>query len=734
MPRRPWRRWAFRGAAALLPLVAVLVVEFGLRAVKGRRPTAFLIPSADVPGALADNWRFAWRYFPRELARAPQPLLVSPQREPGVRRIVILGSSAAMGDPEPAFGVGRQVQAMLEATAPSGARVEVVNAAMTAVNSNVIRDVARDLARQTEADAWVILMGNNEFNGPFGPGSVFGAQAPPLAVVRASLAFKKSALGQWLDEQSRKAAPGARPGGPPASWRGMEMFLEQKLPPDDPRLPRVYDHFQANLEAMLDDAEARGLPVVLCTVPVNLRDCPPFASVHRGGQEPPGWARLFESGSAALAAGRAEEARTALEQAAALSPDHAETRFRLARALDGTGPTEAAARAFASARDLDALKFRSDTRLNELVRQAAVARADRARGPLSLVDAEHLLAASSRGGVPGREFFHEHVHFTFEGTFALARPVAEALRDLWKEPAASPWPASAEVAARLGWTADHEGRVLAGMRARLQKAPFNHQSNHAARQEQLGTAIRALRARLDETARAVDLAAVEDTLRAHPGDWQLRQQCAALLDSAGRTAEALDHWRLIARERPHYTHDFQLGSLLSRMKHYEEAERSLRSAVARRPDYARAWNSLGIVRSRREALDDACTHFARALALDPDLAEAHFNWGLVLLRQQNTADAAREFEAAAAREPDNAGYRYQAGHTWLQRNEPARVESHYAAVARLSPEDNAAQLNYAGLLLRLGRPAEAISIVEKELARNPDDAVARQLFERARAR
>ena len=89
------------------------------------------------------------------------------------------------------------LQAMLELRYP-GTHFEIVNAAMTAINSNVILPIARDCA-SAGADIWVIYMGNNEVVGPFGAGTVFGQQAPPLPLIRADLALKTTRIGQLID-------------------------------------------------------------------------------------------------------------------------------------------------------------------------------------------------------------------------------------------------------------------------------------------------------------------------------------------------------------------------------------------------------------------------------------------------------------------------------------------------------------------------------------------------------
>src|SRR5271157_571038 len=64
-----------------------------------------------------------------------------------------------------------------------------------------------------------------------------------------------------------------------ASWGGMEMFLGHQLAPDDLRKERVYRNFQQNLRDILQAGLKSGARVVLNTVAVNLKDCPPFASI-----------------------------------------------------------------------------------------------------------------------------------------------------------------------------------------------------------------------------------------------------------------------------------------------------------------------------------------------------------------------------------------------------------------------------------------------------------------------
>ena len=78
------------------------------------------------------------------LARDPHPCTLS-AKPAGTVRIFVLGESAAMGTPDPSFNFGRILGVMLREQYP-GMQFEVVNGAMTAINSYVTREIARDCA------------------------------------------------------------------------------------------------------------------------------------------------------------------------------------------------------------------------------------------------------------------------------------------------------------------------------------------------------------------------------------------------------------------------------------------------------------------------------------------------------------------------------------------------------------------------------------------------------------
>ena len=194
-----WRLWVFRLLALVaVPALFLGLVELGLRLAGFGYPTAFLLPATqNGQKVFVQNNRFGWRFLGPKLSRLPWSISIPQSKAPDTVRIFVFGESAAQGDPQYVFGLPRMLQAMLSLRHP-GVHFEVVNAAMTAINSYAILPIARDCAK-ADGDLWVIYMGNNEVVGPFGPGTVFGPQVPPLPLIRGILALKTTRTGQLLD-------------------------------------------------------------------------------------------------------------------------------------------------------------------------------------------------------------------------------------------------------------------------------------------------------------------------------------------------------------------------------------------------------------------------------------------------------------------------------------------------------------------------------------------------------
>ena len=138
----------------------------------------------------------------------------------------------------------------------------------------------------------------------------------------------------------------------------MEFFREHRVALDDPRREAVYRNFQNNLKRICDNTVGSGASTLILTVPANLRDCPPLASLHDEdlrGQALGRWESSYRDGIGHESKQQHAEAIECYLQAAAIDSHYAELHFRLGKCYLAVGDTGAAKERFSLARDWDAL-------------------------------------------------------------------------------------------------------------------------------------------------------------------------------------------------------------------------------------------------------------------------------------------------------------------------------------------------------------------------------------------
>lgn len=716
-------------AATLVPLLLLAAAELGLHlAGYGYKTSFFKHAVIDGQDCLVENAQFGRRFFPPELSRDPAPVVMRAKKPPGVYRIFLLGESAALGDPAPAFGVGRYLESLLRQRFPASG-FEVVCVAMTAINSHAILPIARECARH-EGESWIVYMGNNEMVGPFGAATVFGAKAPPAWLVRLTLTLEKSRVVQALGDLRNKwsGKKGQR------SWEGMKLFLQNQLPPDDRRKEMVYRNFRSNLDGILRAGERAGVPIVLSTVAVNLKDFEPFASLMKGGVGTNlslECAALSAQGLTAQANGDWPAAVRAYEQAVALAPGHAGLEFRLAQCeLANTNRTRAEA-GFARARDDDALPFRTDSRLNELISEAAGAHAGRG---VHLVDSVSALSSASPAGIPGNESFYEHVHFTFDGNYRLAKALAGKVADLLpsrcRAGAATSWAAQADCELDLGLTHWNRQIVFQNLLRRLQQPPFAGKADNNGRigfwRERLAEVTKQLAPTNAPAARAVYLKAIER----RPDDFRLHWNFAEFLEASRDLPRATEEWRRVQSLIPqHQIGYYQMGRLLAEQGQRGEARPWLDRAVALRPDLGAGWLELGRLSLAENQPEQALKNFEKAKDLVPEDPEMSLQCARALSLLKRSEEAIEQAREALRLDPDFLQARLFLGEELGFAGRFSEAQQQFEAVLRARPDSAWAHLNLGVARFKLGDRAEAVRQFEEALRLDPKLTQARQYLD-----
>lgn len=478
-PVRGWRYWAPRIATSVfVPVLLLGIGEGALRLLGVGYPTDLTVPCT-VQGrpAACYNLFFPAPFFPPGMIKTPQAYAIPAEKPHGTFRIFVLGESAAMGDPDPAYGFSRYLEVMLRERFPA-VKFEVVNTGSVAINSHVLLPIAKGLAKQ-HPDLFIIYSGNNEVVGPYGPGTALtSSSAMSLPVIRGSIFARSTRLGQLLTKLGTQKR----------EWGGMEMFLDKQVPARSPLMAHVYANFESNLRDTIAVARGSGATVIVATVATNLKDCAPFASLHRedlGQDALRSWSVLVQQGSDLETARSYADALKAYLSAEQIDDQYAELEFRIARCLWMLGDYRAAREHFLRSRDLDALRFRADSKINDINRSVA------ASSPgVELVDADEIFAKESPNGIVGSELVYEHVHMTPEGNYLLARAMFSQIAskmpaEMGQAPSLPEGDISSHISSQaeceqlLAFTPHDRLRIAREMLERLQKPPFTTQLNHS---------------------------------------------------------------------------------------------------------------------------------------------------------------------------------------------------------------------------------------------------------------
>ena len=772
---RPSRKrvWLYRLiAVTVIPAAFFVLLELALRLGGFGYDTRYFIPAA-APGAsgpsgrqadeLETNQRFAWRFYPPTGAKPPLPVRVTAAKPAGLVRIFIFGGSAAMGSPDAAYGFGRILEVMLAERYPAR-KFEVIVTAMEGMNSHVSRVIA-DEAAALQPDLFLLYMGNNEVVGPYGVSDVFHGYAPSLGVVRASLWLKSTRTGQLA---GRIIA--ALSGQGEQVWKGMESFAGAGVRADDPRLAPTCENFAGNLAAIREAAARAGAKAIVCTVASNLRDCPPFISPVRAGLSGADRAKFDELCAAGRTKASARDYQAAMgqfSQAAAIDGDSANLEYWMGQCCLAAGQADKAREHLVRSRDLDALRVRADTRINDVLRRA---------GKLydGFVDFENVLAADalSRDGLPGAELLLDHVHFNFAGNCRLAAAVMPAVQRVLADklgPASAqdalPAPASSpagpggftaggldekHLAQRLAWTGWDRYRVAEILSAQMSVAPFTGQFDAASRLAAQRAQVERLRMFTLPEIRPAIFGEYLKALADRPDDLMLRANYATCLYGLGDSAAAAQEWTELLQRMPGTAqYEQELGVALTQQGKLLEASEHFRAVLAVLPRDLNTLNNLGASLLGQDRLDEAGDCFREVLRANADHADAHVNLGITLARKNDQAGAAREFQAVLGKNPGHIGslrnlarlLTYQGkleeaiehydkalavredyalhldlGQLLDARRRPDEAMKHFARAAEMAPNAAAAQLALGGALLKAGRYADAGDRFQRAIA------------------
>lgn len=614
-----WKLCLFRiTAVIIIPVSLLLFAEIVLRITGfGYHPHALIKCKLNGREAYCDNPTFTRLFFPANLIGQSNPLVFYANKPDNTYRIFVLGSSAAKGSPEPMYNFGRILEVMLNNKYPQ-TNFEVINTGKTAINSHVILPIAKDCARH-QPDIFVLYLGNNEVVGPYGAGTVFAPVSPSLTAIRTSTAIKSTKIGQ-LVETLLSSITAKQTNS--MYWEGMDMFLKKQARFNDPALEYVYNHFEQNLTDICNTCLKSRAKVILCNVGSSLKDCPPFASLHKphlSETEKQKWDTIYEQGANYETTGNYTEAIKYYLEAAEIDDTYADLQFRLGRCYWAIEQFDLARDRFIKAREFDTLRFRSDTRINNIIQKVAQ---NKAKDGVYFADIIKAFEQNSPNETPGNELFYEHVHPRFEGNYLLARTVLEqiekVLPEQFKNNSNRPVMSEQECIERLVYTGwDQYGilnNVLFGF---FKKPPFTNQLYHDEQIKKLEQEIESLKVYTSPAGLKTIAGRYQRAIQQYPSDVLLIWRYAQLLDIGLKNPPAAaKQLRNIIQYFPYPQAQFEYAVTLSQQGKLDEAAAVFKECLKTLPSH-NVYAALAKVLYAKKDYKGAVKYFSKSLTLNP---------------------------------------------------------------------------------------------------------------------
>ncbi len=301
------------------------------------------------------------------------------KRKPGNGlRIFVMGSSTVYGYPyDNNLMASRILHQRLEDAYPDK-HIEVVNTALTAINSITLKDFIGQILKY-EPDAILIYAGHNEYYGAFGIGS--NETMSKSAFLR-SLNFR--IMNLRIAQLVKSGVNGvsklmnSSEGDHDSKGTLMKRIVKDEDIIYGSEEYRIgIDQFRDNLSCILDQAEKKDVPVFLSDLVSNIRDLPPFGDPEGVGRPAHS---AYQDAIVSLAGGDTLEAKAAFYQA----------------------------------KDLDPVRFRASEEINQIIDSLA------SRSGVLFIPTHKKFSDASAGGLIGNNLLAEHVHPNIEGQFALA--------------------------------------------------------------------------------------------------------------------------------------------------------------------------------------------------------------------------------------------------------------------------------------------------------------------------
>jgi tetratricopeptide (TPR) repeat protein len=382
------KKLIFNLIITLLPFIVVIFIELILRiAGYGDNLKLFINhPDKEYKEYRIVNPEIGKKYFQKFEYSSPAKDIFLKKKPDDCFRVFVMGSSSVIGFPyDNNIMFSRILHERLMEAYP-GKKIEMVNTAITAINSFTLLDFMPQILRE-KPDAILFYAGHNEFYGAFGVGSNEAATHNP-ALINLHLKLMNLRIYQLTRNVISGVSGLFSKQNTAAEKRGTLMTRIVKnadITYGSETYNKGIEYYDKNLGLMLAMAKSKNVPVFISEVVSNIHDLKPFNSIATDRLKP------------------------AIEY------------FQAAQQFEQQGNYLKAKENYIYARDYDCIRFRASSDINKVIHKQAV------KYNARLVPSLELFEANSPNGMVGNDLLTEHLHPNIKGYFLLAESFYDAL-------------------------------------------------------------------------------------------------------------------------------------------------------------------------------------------------------------------------------------------------------------------------------------------------------------------
>ena len=410
----------------VLPILFFIGAEFVLTLFNYGGETKLVLENESDRRFYRLNYEIGKVYFPKyKVTTAISYDVFLKEKPSNAYRIFVLGGSSAAGYPYMHNGAfSRMLRTRLEAQFPDKI-IEVVNAAMPAVNTFTVLDFVKQFVRY-KPDAFLLYTGHNEFYGALGVGSTetLGESRNVIKLYLFLQRYRTARLLRDVIVKTRDLFISADPDSKKESGTLMERMVRHKdIAYQSEEYQRALQFFKENLIDVINISKKYNIDILIGDLVANNRDQKPFVSIHKNQSQKKKWINIVENGFSDQNKELYRKALDAYYQAKKVDPEPALLYYLIGQCYEALNQADSAKVNYYRAKDRDGLRFRASEDFNEVLRSVC----DKCSVPLVPIVQEFEKA--SPNGLVGDNLMTDHLHPNLQGFSLIARLFFQTMKN-----------------------------------------------------------------------------------------------------------------------------------------------------------------------------------------------------------------------------------------------------------------------------------------------------------------